>query len=68
MEAIDSNDEIMFASLMEEEADVATADDDENLIVLSFLLSDTCILHQYLHHIGLVLLFVSIIHCSCIFR
>jgi hypothetical protein len=39
---------LMFASLIEEEADVATADEDENLMVLSFLLADTYILLHYI--------------------
>jgi hypothetical protein len=38
-EFMDSDDEIMFAALMEEEADIVVADDKENLMMLSCLMA-----------------------------
>jgi hypothetical protein len=38
-ELMDSDDETMFAALMEEEAEIAVADDEEHLIMLSCLMA-----------------------------
>jgi hypothetical protein len=37
-ELMDSDDETMFAALMEEEAEIAVADDEEHLMMLSCLM------------------------------
>jgi hypothetical protein len=38
-ELMDSDDETMFAALMEEEAEIAVADDEEHLMMLSCLMA-----------------------------
>jgi hypothetical protein len=43
-ELMDSDDETMFATLMEEEAKIAAADDEEHLIMLS------CLMALYAHN------------------
>jgi hypothetical protein len=41
---MDSDDETMFAALMEEEAKIATGDDEEHLLMLS------CLMALYAHN------------------